>query len=281
MQMIVWLLLLILCSPAYAARVLKIGKDQVNIGVSHNTDRKWNPNDRVCVYHKKIRVMCGMVIKTFPKGAIVKLNEPAKGRIFTGDPVLAKGEGGYIGGIAIGLCFGASLGKLSVETEGIEQTNRVAIAFGVQVDFPLTDMFVLQPELLYSPKGYSEKTTPTLTTLVKINYLELPLLLRMQWQLGTVRPFVLGGPFMGYLLGVSSTLSTSIASEESDIKNLLKVLDYGFYFGAGSEVAVSPFLAVTLVWRFGLGLANIIIDDSDPTGTRTMQILGGIKYLFE
>lgn len=75
----------------FAAEVLRVGKDQVNIAVTHDEFRKWRVDERVCVYGSDSpdqKIVCGTVLKTTPKGAIVHLenksNDVSAGNLIKG-----------------------------------------------------------------------------------------------------------------------------------------------------------------------------------------------------
>ncbi len=94
------------------------------------------------------------------------------------------------------------------------QSSLLGLTAGLGVNFALTsDGFLsVQPELLYSQKGWSAETSGTLGGYngnYRLNYLELPVLLKINFGGETVRAYVNAGPSFGYLLGgrVDGTLN--------------------------------------------------------------------------
>jgi hypothetical protein len=85
---LILLVLALVTTTAKAARVLQIGKNTSVVAVSHEANRNWEVGDRVCVYHSKIALGCGVVKKVMAKGAVVKLAR-VRGTIFRGDEVRA------------------------------------------------------------------------------------------------------------------------------------------------------------------------------------------------
>ena len=85
------LLILTTSSLAQAAELLRIGKDNVNIAVSHDAARQWAPRDRACVLQHGREIACGTVVKVSPKGAIVRL-DAANYDVLAGDRVTGKGK---------------------------------------------------------------------------------------------------------------------------------------------------------------------------------------------
>jgi len=89
MRSLVYILLLVLVVPLHAAEVLRVGKDSTNIAVTHDGTRTWMPKDRMCVLQRAREVVCGTVVKSTSKGAIVKLDGPNYD-ILAGDKVISK-----------------------------------------------------------------------------------------------------------------------------------------------------------------------------------------------
>lgn len=61
-------------SLALSAQVLRVGSSQKIIAISHEEFRQFAVKDNVCVVQAGREVACGSVIKTSPKGAIVRLD---------------------------------------------------------------------------------------------------------------------------------------------------------------------------------------------------------------
>lgn len=77
-----------LSGSAVGAEVLRVGRDRQNIAITHSDARRWVLDDRVCVYHGTSRVICGVVLKVTPKGAIAKLEQPSND-VLAGDEIRA------------------------------------------------------------------------------------------------------------------------------------------------------------------------------------------------
>jgi len=76
----------VFATEARAAAVLAIGKSGKSVAVSHDVPRKFQMNDRVCVVQASVDVVCGVVVRVTPKGAIVSL-DTAYPNLSVGDPV--------------------------------------------------------------------------------------------------------------------------------------------------------------------------------------------------
>lgn len=80
---------LLICAGARASEVLRVGKDMTNIAVTHDPTRQWMPKDRVCILQRAREVVCGVVVKSTAKGAIVRL-DTANYDVMAGDKVMGK-----------------------------------------------------------------------------------------------------------------------------------------------------------------------------------------------
>src|SRR4051794_7538510 len=85
------ILLLLIAFPASGAEVLRVGRDHQNIAVTHPEPKRWEVDDRICIYHGKTRVICGNIFKVTPKGAIAKL-EASNADVLAGDEVRGAGS---------------------------------------------------------------------------------------------------------------------------------------------------------------------------------------------
>lgn len=170
-------------------------------------------------------------------------------------------------GIRGGLTF------YSVDTEvtggffNVSETSDTKLGFaaGVYAEFPLTNIFSFQPELMFVQKGGSDDgdffdddddffngDTNSETQKLTLNYLDVPLLGRANIPLeADFTPYVVAGPSIGYLLSASVN-----DVDDDDLDELFKSLNFGFIIGAGVEFGN---LVVDL--RYDIGLSNIL-DDS-------------------
>ena len=105
---------------------------------------------------------------------------------------------------------------------------------GVLVNFPLSDRFSLQPEVLYSQKGTKGADN---STLIQLNYVDLPVLLRVATGPGGL--FVEIGPQLGYLAGSRARVEdrTPLARVSSDLAGSYPAFDIGYATGFGYQLA--------------------------------------------
>jgi len=135
----------------------------------------------------------------------------------------------------------------------VDTSSMTGIMAGALAEFPLTDMFAIQPEVNFIQKG--NKTGDVST---KLNYIEVPVLAKAKWNLGGIKPYVMAGPSIGFLM--------SAKTGDTDVKSSFKTIDFGIDFGAGAAFAVTDSMDVFLDLRYALGLANVSNQTGVPVG---------------
>jgi hypothetical protein len=141
---------------------------------------------------------------------------------------------------------------------------------GLSLNFGISDMLSLQPELLYSRKG-AKWSEPGMTETIKLGYIDVPILVK--FATGTaqqLRPVFFVGPSIGFL--VSCDWSESGAGSE-DCKDDVKSTDFGVIGGVGFDVG-----AIGVFVRFQQGLTKLP-DDGDGDLFNRVVTIGG-RYSF-
>ena len=157
----------------------------------------------------------------------------------------------------------ANLGGSDVE--GTD--SRTALVFGVFVDVPLSPIFSIQPEVLYSMQGAKEKETDNGTTVditYKLDYIQIPVLVKVNVpvQGSNVKPSIFAGPALGINTTAKAKGEGGGVSAEVDLKDLgmpVKSTDFSLVFGAGIGFGVGS-MTIDFDARYWLGLSSI--DDS-------------------
>ncbi|HVI47296.1 MAG TPA: porin family protein [Chitinophaga sp.] len=140
---------------------------------------------------------------------------------------------------------------------------------GVVADIAVAKNFSLQPQLLFSAKGYRSKelvspagvtVLPSVTT--KLNYLELPVNFLYKPQVGSGRLFVGAGPYIA--MGISGnakgdkteTVKVKFDGKENENDGKLhaKRIDAGANFLAGYELKSGLFFSV----NYSLGMSDVL-----------------------
>jgi hypothetical protein len=173
----------------------------------------------------------------------------------------------------LGIVAGGTFSQL----RGIDNINvqsRTGTMFGASLLLPLGGSVALQPELLFSNKGSKFNTGTGGEKDIRLDYLEIPVLLRYDLAGGAaLDPHIYAGPSIGYKVGCNVKFSGGgIPNSSSDCTRDnfdAKTLDWGAIVGAGVDLSVGG-LGVTGGARYGIGLADINKADS-PTITQRVH----------
>jgi hypothetical protein len=141
---------------------------------------------------------------------------------------------------------------------------------GLSLNFGISDMLSLQPELLYSRKG-AKASEGGITETIKLGYIDVPVLVK--FAMGTaqqLRPVFFVGPSIGFLVSCDWTI-TGFGSE--DCKDEFKSTDFGVVGGVGFDVG-----AIGVFVRFQQGLTKLFDDDDSDLFNRVITIGG--RYSF-
>ncbi len=163
----------------------------------------------------------------------------------------------------LGITAGATFSNVRT-SDDLNVSNRTGSTFGVSLQFPVGPSFTLQPELLFINKG-AKFSNSSSTGNFRLDYIEIPLLLRYDISRGVIGPHIYAGPSAGFNVGcnvsgnLTSGVNTSTDCHGNDFKP--KSLDYGITAGAGVDFNLGG-IAATGGVRYGIGLADIRNDNS-------------------
>jgi hypothetical protein len=152
---------------------------------------------------------------------------------------------------AEGMMFGvkAGLNLANVMGDDAEETSmKVGAVGGVFMCYDITEIFALQPELLFTMKGakYDEGDT---TMSWKTSYIEIPVLFRVNLPTeGKIKPMLYAGPALGILM--------SAKDEDEDVKDYLKTMDIGVVAGAGVAYQLEKG-AISFEARYEIGMSTV------------------------
>lgn len=161
--------------------------------------------------------------------------------------------------VRLGIKGGANMARLNGEDLALlEDTWKSKLGFcvGGFLAISLGDVLTIQPEVLYTMKGaeFTEVEIITYTGKLFLDYIEIPVLLKLRLPVGGIAPFVFAGPSVGFIL--SEKLKLFEDGEyigEEPIEDEIKNVDYGAVFGGGLELGRSFHIDV----RYSLGLQKL------------------------
>jgi opacity protein-like surface antigen len=172
---------------------------------------------------------------------------------------------------AKGVKIGVNLAQAVVDSD-VEETldNKTGVVAGGFVRFGMSGI-AIQPEVLVSMKG-GQQPAGSDEFALKLNYLEIPVLLRLGLP-GGFSPFIVAGPAIGL------RLSAKADPGNEDVKDDFKSTDVGIAVGGGIEVS-----SLSLEARFTQSLSDIVTSQGHSelvTGAvknRVISFLLGIRF---
>lgn len=158
----------------------------------------------------------------------------------------------------------------------VDVSHRNAFNVGATLTVPVTAMFGIQPELLFTGKGAA---VPSEAGSVKINYVQIPLLARLNLTApNAVTPYVVAGPAIAFKTSCTlegSVNGTSASSSCDDAGVPTSSVDYSVIGGAGLSFTRSSYRA-TVGARYDYGFKNIA-GDAATIKNRVWSILVGAE----
>lgn len=187
---------------------------------------------------------------------------------------------------AEGMLFGVKGGMnlanwTGSDTEFLTLDNKMKVAFGggIWFGYAFNENFSIQPELLLMMKGTKwEESGVTLSA--NYNYLDLNLLAKMTFPMeGSVTPFIFVGPQIGFLMSAKFKAEYEGDSEEIDVKDEYKDIDFGLAFGGGVDYNLEAG-CVSFDVRYNLGLMSIYDGENVDQKNAGIIFMAGYGFAF-
>ncbi len=167
------------------------------------------------------------------------------------------GSSAYAGRTSFGIKAGLNMSNASNVPEDWDESIEWNSGFtgGVFVNHALSDNFSLQPELLFTQKGFGGSLVDDVVELVlSLDYFELPILAKYAFSAGKkFRPTLFAGPTFAYCSSSELTLSTWIFSADIDFSSLTHTTDFGIVLGGGFDYDTGGgtlIIDARLTWNF-------------------------------
>ena len=186
-------------------------------------------------------------------------------------------------GPIVGINFSStSISPDPVYPAGYTKGGRTMIMFGAQAEVGFAKMFYIVLQPTYEGKGY-QISGPAGSSTIAVNELDLPLLFKVKFLQGVIRPYAFAGPDLGFVLTATRSYSiTGLNRPDEDLKSNTASTDFAIDFGGGAEYNVMPKMGITLDVRYSLGLSNMA---NPPAGAASQtdkgagfQILAGVMF---
>jgi hypothetical protein len=170
---------------------------------------------------------------------------------------------------------GAVFSNLKTNESGV--SGRTGFVGGLGLGIPVTadNFFMIQPEILYIQKGANFSTTGTTTRIgnTSVNYLELPVLAKINFGGESFRAYVNGGPSVAYALFGRTNQNGAVVNvtfgDDADV-TFNNRIDFGLQFGGGIGFKAGPG-DILLDLRYGMGLSNLLNQPVAGTDTEAQN----------
>jgi hypothetical protein len=167
---------------------------------------------------------------------------------------------------SIGIKGGLSYATLSDKSPDFD--SRTGFAAGIAVDMR-SGLIGIQPEILYVQKGVTATGMPSGSS-PKLDYLEVPVLLKLTLGTPGIQPMVYAGPSAGF------RLSCKVA-EVTCNSGTIKSTDWSAVLGGGVRIGGNK--GLTLEGRYSWGLKDIHdVSAGVDQKTRTFLALAGFSF---
>ncbi|WP_440134900.1 porin family protein [Chitinophaga sancti] len=166
------------------------------------------------------------------------------------------------------LTFGVKAGLNVAKLTNIDDSHtRASIYGGGFANFALSDMFAVQPELMYSGQGYYYRDAYNNKYTTKLGYITIPVM----FQVHLVEEFYLeAGPQVGFLAAAKAKAGKVTV----DVKDQMTTADFGLGFGLGYQFP----MGVGVSARYMFGLTDVYKNATD--GHKNSVASVGLTYTF-
>ncbi len=182
---------------------------------------------------------------------------------------------------AAGGQLGLNFSSASITNPTINPSGRTGLALGGFLEIGLTEMFFLQPEMMYIQRGAETIVTVGTTTTSKLmfNYLEFPMLFKVKYPDYVLKPYAFIGPNIGILVAASfeQTQSSSTTIVERDIRSTSENFNFSLDLGIGAEYPILDQVDGQFSIKYSHGLTDVTTT-SDNWKNTGWAILAGAKY---
>lgn len=177
--------------------------------------------------------------------------------------------------LSLGIEGGLNMSNINVTN--VNTTNRTGFLIGGFADIGASRYVHIQPGLRYVSKGFSN-TVNGITYTDRLSYIEIPALIKVTIPLHEVKPFFVAGPTLGIRLSASEEATDGVQVQTADAGNTYETIDFGLFFGAGTDFHVASNIDLFLSGGYSLGLSNVV-KLTNISGTNSgIQFTSGVKF---
>jgi hypothetical protein len=189
--------------------------------------------------------------------------------VMAGADQAAGQDGSAAFGLKGGVNFASFRGAADLDTgvQMIAPGTRTGFVGGAFIAIAAGESLVIQPEALFTQKG-ARYTSGGNELVYEVDYLEVPLLLKVRLGGSSARGSLFAGPTAGFRVR-STVVGRSAGGEETsnDTSDQIRSVDWGLALGGGVDIAAGTG-TLTLEGRYTLGLSPLA-RDPEPDETRS------------
>jgi hypothetical protein len=179
--------------------------------------------------------------------------------------------------LALGAEVGLNIANVSI-TPSQTSNSRTGLIIGGVLDIGISRNIGVTTGLRYIMKGF-QVTNGGATFTDKLNYLDVPVLLKVKFPLTEVKPYLIGGPVLGIRVAASEEQSNGQQTNDVDASSAFESIDFGLLFGGGLDFNVATKTDLFVQFGYSLGLSNIYkLNPQFTVKNYGIQITGGAKF---
>jgi hypothetical protein len=201
--------------------------------------------------------------------------------------------------VQLGVQVGANFADVTEDPteEGVETSMKTGFLFGGMLFYSFSPMWALQFEPAYVQKGAKvditesdQGMTGNIEATLTASYIDIPVLIIASFGEGPVKPYLLAGASVAFLLGDTEIeidkatingqdITSMIPSDERTQKLETKSTDFILNFGAGVIIPAGK-VNIFIEGQYNLGLSDVNDEPDDPTKIKSTGIQGKAGVLF-
>jgi len=177
---------------------------------------------------------------------------------------------------SIGIIGGPAAANFSTDDDESDIYSMAAYGIGGVLEFGFTPIAALRFEPMFLQKGAESDVYIDdfyeFTGMYKINYLEIPVLLKAEFYI----PYVFAGPSIGLLLNSKLVTEAEQGNASIDTKDVTESMDVSAVVGAGLNFSFG-LVSLFLEGRYQLGLTDILKDGTIYVLDEPIELAGTVK----
>ncbi|MBS1518393.1 MAG: PorT family protein [Bacteroidetes bacterium] len=178
--------------------------------------------------------------------------------------------------IALGLEAGINIANTS-ETPSQNSNSKIGLIAGGSVDIGLSPQISIVPGIRFVQHG-NKFTVNAVDVTNTANFLQFPALLKVNFPLTEIKPYLAGGPILGILLSSTQDQSNATQSASIDTKANFETTNFALLFAGGLDFRVATKTNLFFQVGYELGLSNVSKVVNQTVKTNGFEITGGVKF---